>query len=408
MQERKAQRFDFLPLTLSIETLGGKATPVMRRGTSLPATRAHTFSTAADNQKSVQIVVFLGERPLARSNLPIGSVLLEGIPLAPRGQPQIRVSFEVDSLCNVKVGAIEVKSSNRIDARFESAASKLTSDVIQRLLQDAENNRLEDRARSVIARAEQQVGRDQEQGLATETTKKTDKVIADLGMALMEQNRLLIERTTAELEWLLFERTYSDPALTNLFDIFNGFYRSKPAKKTTQCQKEPASADSTPVKSQYSNSVSNTVTSTALVQNFLESIDPQLELKRLGAWEALESNNSDGPSQAAHSMREVLRQLLDKLAPINEVLRAPWYRRPIADTTVTRAMRVRYALSGKASETSESTLRLIETLSATVDSAYAKLSAESHSDKLVKRSEVRSCLVACEAIIGLIQSQRRT
>ena len=98
--------------------------------------------------------------------------------------------------------------------------------------------------------------------------------------------------------------------------------------------------------------------------------------------------------------------MLDKLAPTEQVLKASWYKKPKNGTPVTRAMRIRYALAGKSGVASESTLSLINDLATAVDSMYAKLSAESHSDKRATVSATRMYLGACEAVIGLIASQQ--
>jgi hypothetical protein len=142
------------------------------------------------------------------------------------------------------------------------------------------------------------------------------------------------------------------------------------------------------------------------IQEFLENIDPSLEQKRAGAWEAVESNRSDSLAQASHSMREALRQLLDKLAPTEDIQKAPWYKKPKEGSSVTRAMRIHYAIAGTSEVSSESTLSLINDLAAAADSMYAKLSAESHSDKRAKVQATKMYLFACEAVIGLIVTER--
>ena len=106
-------------------------------------------------------------------------------------------------------------------------------------------------------------------------------------------------------------------------------------------------------------------------------------------------------------MREVLRQLLDNLAPASEVEKAPWYKKPKDGAPVTRTMRIQYALSGSSEIESESTLSLINGIAEAVKSMYAKLSAESHSDKRLKVSSVRMYLNACESLIGLIATERK-
>ena len=107
-------------------------------------------------------------------------------------------------------------------------------------------------------------------------------------------------------------------------------------------------------------------------------------------------------------MREVLRQLLDKLAPVSQIQASPWYQKPKEGPPVTRAMRIRYTLAGPSPLPSESTLTFINGMAAAIDAMYAKLSAETHSGKKPKISTTRMYLNACEALIGLIATERIT
>jgi hypothetical protein len=335
----------------------------------------------------------------------IGSCQLRGIPPAPKGEPRIAVTFEVDRSCDVKVEALEAKSGGKIETTLEKAGASLTNDLIRQLIREAEENREEDKARSVMASAELRVRKDQEQDSVTETTIKIEKLIADLGVALMDGDFASLGLKTTQLETLLAgpEQIYSP--YVALGDIFSDFFPQS-AKKETQLGRRTTQAPSKPIRTEGANSLS-TVTTHALIQSFLESIDPELEVKRVGAWEAVESNRAEGPVQASHSMRELLRQMLDRLAPREEVLKAPWYQKPKSGAPVTRAQRVQYAIAGISEISSESAIGLINDLAAAVDSMYGKLSAESHSSKRIKASDVKMYLAACEAVIGLIASQRR-
>jgi molecular chaperone DnaK len=135
--------YDFLPVTLSLETKGGISTPLIRRGTPLPTKRSQVFSTASDNQESVEIHVLLGERPFSKNNTSIGRCQLNEITRAPSGVPQIRVIFEVDTSCNVKVEASETDTDRKIETKFEKAQTILTKDLVQKLLLDAKKTRHE-------------------------------------------------------------------------------------------------------------------------------------------------------------------------------------------------------------------------------------------------------------------------
>ncbi len=144
------------------------------------------------------------------------------------------------------------------------------------------------------------------------------------------------------------------------------------------------------------------------VQEFLMKLDSELERKRQGAWQTLEGSTADKHAQAANSMRNVLSQLLDRLAPSVEVTKASWYKKPEQGNPVTRAMRVRWAIAGNSANVSSSTLEQIETLVKAVDATYAKLSAEGHEGKPGKDRITHACINACESVIELIAANRET
>ncbi|MCC5832245.1 MAG: molecular chaperone DnaK [Chlamydiales bacterium] len=137
---------DVIPLTLGIETLGGVMTPLVERNTTIPTQKKQIFSTASDNQPAVTIVVLQGERPMARDNKEIGRFDLTDIPPAPRGMPQIEVSFDVDANGILHVSAKDLSSGKEQKIRIE-AASGLRDDDIERMVKDAEMHKEEDRKR---------------------------------------------------------------------------------------------------------------------------------------------------------------------------------------------------------------------------------------------------------------------
>jgi molecular chaperone DnaK len=137
---------DVIPLTLGIETLGGVMTPIVERNTTIPTQKKQIFSTAADNQPAVTIVVLQGERKMAKDNKEIGRFDLTDIPPAPRGVPQIEVSFDIDADGILHVSAKDVQSGKTQKIRIE-AKSGLTESEIKRMLNDAEEHKEDDRKR---------------------------------------------------------------------------------------------------------------------------------------------------------------------------------------------------------------------------------------------------------------------
>lgn len=131
-QKEEATIYEFLPLTLSMETLGSISTQIAKRGTPLPAKRNKVFSTASDNQPSVEISISWGERPLAKDNLSIGRLQLSGIPPQPVGIPQVSVTFHIDKHCNVTVEASETKTDTPIEAKYDNKGLVLTDALIRK------------------------------------------------------------------------------------------------------------------------------------------------------------------------------------------------------------------------------------------------------------------------------------
>jgi molecular chaperone DnaK len=137
---------DVTPLTLGIETLGGVATPIIERNTTIPTRKSQVFSTAANNQTSVEIKVVQGERPMAADNKLLGNFILDGIPPAPRGMPQIEVTFDLDA-----DGILHVNAKDKATGREQSiritASSGLSKDEVDRMVKDAAAHKAEDQRR---------------------------------------------------------------------------------------------------------------------------------------------------------------------------------------------------------------------------------------------------------------------
>ena len=143
---------DVTPLTLSIETLGGVATPLIERNTTIPTRKSQIFSTASDMQTSVEIKVVQGERPMAADNKLLGNFILDGIPPAPRGIPQIEVTFDIDANGILKVSAQD-KATGREQHITITASSGLSKEEVERMVKEAERYAAEDRKRKERAEA---------------------------------------------------------------------------------------------------------------------------------------------------------------------------------------------------------------------------------------------------------------
>ena len=137
---------DVTPLSLGIETLGGVMTPLIQRNTTIPTRKSETFSTAADNQTSVEVHVLQGERPMARDNRPLGKFHLSGLPPAPRGVPQIEVTFDIDANGIVNVSAKDMATAKEQKITITSS-SGLSKEEVDKMMKEAEAHAEEDRKR---------------------------------------------------------------------------------------------------------------------------------------------------------------------------------------------------------------------------------------------------------------------
>ncbi len=141
---------DVIPLSLGIETLGGVSTKLVERNTTIPSSKSQIFSTAADNQTSVEIHIVQGERPMATDNKSLGRFILDGIPPAPRGIPQIEVAFDVDANGILNVKAKDKASGKEQSIRIE-ASSGLSEEDIKKMKDEAESHREEDEKKKELA-----------------------------------------------------------------------------------------------------------------------------------------------------------------------------------------------------------------------------------------------------------------
>ncbi|MBI2514828.1 molecular chaperone DnaK [Candidatus Wolfebacteria bacterium] len=146
---------DVTPLTLGIETLGGVSTPIIEKNTTIPTAKSQVFSTAADSQTSVEIHILQGERPMAGDNKTLGRFILDGIPPAPRGLPQVEVNFDIDANGILNVKAVD-KATNKSQSIRIEASTQLSKDEIEKLKQEAVVHAEEDKNKKELAEAKNQ------------------------------------------------------------------------------------------------------------------------------------------------------------------------------------------------------------------------------------------------------------
>ncbi len=180
---------DVTPLSLGIETLGGVFTRLIERNSTIPIQKSQVFSTASDNQPSVEINVLQGEREFAKDNRSLGSFILDGIPPAPRGVPQIEVMFDIDVNGIVNVSAKD-KGTGREQKITIVASSGLSKDQINRMVQDAEAHAAEDKRRKEEV---------EERNLADSAAYRSEKSIADLGDKITPEQKSDLESKIADV-----------------------------------------------------------------------------------------------------------------------------------------------------------------------------------------------------------------
>jgi len=183
---------DVTPLTLSVETLGGIATPIIERNTTIPTRRSQIFSTASDNQTQVEIHVLQGERPMAVDNKSLGKFILDGIPPAPRGVPQIEVTFDIDANGILKVTALD-KATGRSQHITITASSGLSQEEIERMRKEAEAHAAEDKKKRDLIEARNladNVAYGAEKALAEFGDKLSDELKAEIRAAIDEARKV--------------------------------------------------------------------------------------------------------------------------------------------------------------------------------------------------------------------------
>jgi molecular chaperone DnaK len=187
---------DVIPLSLGIETMGGVNTKIVERNTTIPTSRTQTFSTAADNQTSVEIHIVQGERAMTSDNKSLGRFVLDGIPPAPRGLPQIEVTFDVDANGILSVRAKDKATNKEQSIRIE-ARSGLTEQDIEKMRKDAEANAGEDKKKMELVEARNMADQAVYASRKALTDNK-DKIPADLAKTIEEKVTTLEAKKTAD------------------------------------------------------------------------------------------------------------------------------------------------------------------------------------------------------------------
>ncbi|MBA3733030.1 molecular chaperone DnaK [Patescibacteria group bacterium] len=224
---------DVIPLSLGIETMGGVATKLIERNTTIPASRSQVFSTAADNQTSVEIHIVQGERAMAGDNKSLGRFILDGIPPAPRGMPQVEVMFDVDANGILSVKAKDKASNKEQSIRIE-ARSSLSKDEIEKMQKDAEIHAQDDLKKKDVVEAK---------NIAEQLVYTAEKSLRDAGDKVPAELRVSIENKITDakkakdgedIEQIKKTTTELSTELSKIGELMN-----KAAQESAQTQTPP-------------------------------------------------------------------------------------------------------------------------------------------------------------------------
>jgi len=247
---------DVTPLTLGIETMGGVMTSLVPRNTTIPVSKSQVFSTAEDGQTAVDVHVLQGERPMARDNKSLGMFRLDGIPSAPRGIPQIEVTFDIDANGIVNVTAKD-RASNKEQRITITSNSNLSEADIERMVKDAEANAEEDKKRKEEA---------EQRNTASGMISAADRLVKDLGDKISDADKTKLEEQKAELQKAVDEnaaieqiKSLSDKLQETMYAISSAAYQqaqsaadaSQAGGETAQDTTSNATADEDVIDAEY-------------------------------------------------------------------------------------------------------------------------------------------------------------
>jgi molecular chaperone DnaK len=231
---------DVTPLTLSVETMGSVATPIIERNTTIPARKSQIFSTAADSQTSVEIHVLQGERPMAADNKSLGKFVLDGIPAAPRGVPQIEVTFDINANGIINVTAMD-KATSRSQHITITASSGLDENEIERMRKEAELHGEEDNRRKEIAEARNH---------ADNLMYQSEKMLRENGEKIDAEKKQEVETKIASLRGIINGEDVENMRkqigeLDQLIQQIGASMYQQPDAAGEQTEQQPGSTDST-------------------------------------------------------------------------------------------------------------------------------------------------------------------
>jgi molecular chaperone DnaK len=218
---------DVTPLSLSIETLGGVATPQIERNTTIPTRKSQVFSTASDNQTQVEIHVLQGERPMAVDNKSLGKFILDGIPPAPRGIPQIEVTFDIDVNGILKVNAQD-KASGRSQHITITASSGLAKDEVERMRKEAEVHATEDKQRRDLIEA---------RNTADNSIYGAEKVLNEFGEKVPAEVKTEVQAAVDEVKKV--KEGQDEPAIRKAVDTLSQAVQKVGAAAYKQAPEQP-------------------------------------------------------------------------------------------------------------------------------------------------------------------------
>lgn len=199
---------DVTPLSLGIETLGNVNTILIERNTSIPTSKSQVFSTAADNQPAVEVHVVQGERPMAPDNKSLGKFVLDGIPPAPRGVPQVEVTFDIDSNGILKVKAVD-KATNKEQHITITGSSNMTDDEIEKMKKEAEAHAEEDKVKKEMVELRNK---------AESLVFQSEKTLKDAGDKVKEDTKKPIQEKIDELKKILENKEATPEELSKSYE----------------------------------------------------------------------------------------------------------------------------------------------------------------------------------------------